>query len=49
MGGWGGLGLNEGLGVGLGLLDFEGFIYQIDLFNKWGFLELDRRIGLIDK
>lgn len=29
----------------LGVFEFEDFIYQIDLFNKWGFLELDRKIG----
>ena len=36
--GWmGWIRVNGGLGIGLGLLDFEGFIYQIDLFNKQGF------------
>ena len=29
--------LNGGLGISLGLLEFEGFIYQINLFNKWDF------------
>ena len=33
----------------LGVIRFEGFIYQIDLFNKMIILELDRTIGLIDK
>ena len=49
MGGWGGIRLNGRVKDMLGVIRFEGFLHQIDLFNKQGFWIYKGEWDLIDK